>query len=50
MAQKFESMLVYENDDVLVIEKPCGVPSQMGSGLDPHSQASVDVLSKAYLE
>ena len=35
MAKKFEEMLEFENENVLVINKPCGVPSQMGSGLDP---------------
>ena len=43
-------MLVFENDEVMVIDKHCGVPSQMGTGLDTSKQASVDVLSKAYLE
>ena len=42
-------MLVFENENVLVINKPCGVPSQMGSGLDPKRTASVDLLAKAYL-
>lgn len=44
-------MLVYENDEVMVIDKPCGVPSQMGTGLDVNNGgASVDVISKAYLQ
>ena len=43
-------MLVYENDCVMVIDKPCGTPSQMGTGLDPKRTASVDILAKAYLE
>ena len=42
-------MLEFENENVLVINKPCGVPSQMGSGLDPKRTASVDLLAKAYL-
>ena len=50
MAKKFEEMLEFENENVLVINKPCGVPSQMGSGLDPQRTASVDLLAKAYLE
>ena len=43
-------MLVYENDYVMVIDKSCGTPSQMGTGLDPKRTASVDILAKAYLE
>lgn len=42
-------MVVYENESVLVIDKPCGVPSQMGTGLGVHKNPSVDVLAKAYL-
>jgi len=50
MAAKFESMVLFENDEVLVINKPCGVPSQQGTALDPQKTASVDVLGKAYAE
>ena len=33
LAQRFKEILVYENKNVLVIDKPCGVPSQLGTGL-----------------
>ena len=42
-------MIVFENDDVVVINKPCGVPSQMGSQIDPNKTPSIDWLAKAYL-
>ena len=34
MSAKFEDMLVFENQHVMVIDKPCGIPTQMGTGLD----------------
>lgn len=49
MASRFEDMLVYENANVMVIDKPCGVPSQQGTGLDPNSSTSVDILAANYL-
>ena len=50
LADKFREMIVFENANVMVIDKPCGVPSQMGSGLDPWKTQSVDILANKYLE
>ena len=33
----------------MVIEKPCGIPSQMGTGMDAQRNPSVDILASTYL-
>jgi 23S rRNA-/tRNA-specific pseudouridylate synthase len=43
-------MLVFENEHVMVIDKPCGIPTQMGTGLDVKKITSVDLLANAYMK
>lgn len=50
LISKLKTMIVYENDNVIVIDKPAGVPSQMGSGLSYSdlNDVSVDKMLQAY--
>jgi 23S rRNA pseudouridine955/2504/2580 synthase len=43
-------MMVFENEHLIVINKDHGVPSQMGTGLSPSADISVDRLLNAYLK
>ena len=43
-------MAVFENEHVLIINKDNGIPSQMGSGLDPQSTISLDKMLSFYLK
>ena len=42
-------MILFENEHVMIIDKPTGVPCQQGTGLNVHGNPSIDVLANAYL-
>jgi 23S rRNA pseudouridine955/2504/2580 synthase len=42
--EQFKKMIVYEDEDVIVINKPSGLASQLGSKI----KLAVDVIAKAY--
>ena len=44
LVEQFQSWIIFENDDLIMINKPCGVSSQGGVA----SGISVDVLAKQY--
>ena len=41
-------MIVFENEHLIVIDKPCGIPCQSGTGLS--KVATIDELGNAYCE
>ena len=44
------SLIVFENEHVLVLDKPSGMPCQLGTGIDPKKTPSVIMLVHAYLK
>ncbi|MDR1333319.1 MAG: RluA family pseudouridine synthase [Holosporales bacterium] len=46
LATQFTSMIVYEDDDLIIINKPSGLAVQLGSKM----KLAVDVMAKAYNE
>jgi 23S rRNA pseudouridine955/2504/2580 synthase len=42
--ERFSSMIVYEDEDIIVINKPAGLAAQLGSKM----RCAVDVMAKAY--
>ena len=45
---EFKKMIVFENDHLIVIDKPCGYPCQSGSGLA--KTPTIDALGNAYCQ
>jgi 23S rRNA pseudouridine955/2504/2580 synthase len=41
---KFKAMIIYEDDDLIIVNKPSGLPVQLGSRM----RIAVDVMAKAY--
>ena len=42
--EQFKSMIIYEDDDLIIINKPAGLAVQLGS----KTKLAVDVMAKAY--
>ena len=47
--EKFRKMITYENEFIIVLDKPNGVPCQQGTGLNIQTSPSIDLMANAYL-
>lgn len=52
VVKRLKEMVIFENENIIVINKDNGVPSQMGTGLslDVKSHVAIDKMLLAYCE
>ena len=48
LSKKFKKLVVHESEHVVVVNKPHGVPCQLGSFIDAQKDPPLDLLARCY--